>query len=93
MWICRDHEPIDDFISPGESVLVPTMGALHKGHLDLVQQAAEHAERHGLRSGCVVSVFVNPTQFDEPTDYERYARVLDDDAARCRECGAAGVYA
>ncbi len=90
MWICRGDEPLGD--RAGGVVLVPTMGALHDGHLALVRLGVAHAARSGLR-GCVVSVFVNPTQFDDPADYERYARVLDEDAARCEACGAAGVYA
>ncbi|HHN78338.1 MAG TPA: 4-phosphopantoate--beta-alanine ligase [Phycisphaerales bacterium] len=90
MWICRGDEPLGD--RAGGVVLVPTMGALHEGHLALVRLGVAHAERSGLR-GCVVSVFVNPTQFDDPADYERYARVLDEDAALCEANGAAGVYA
>jgi pantoate--beta-alanine ligase len=91
MRLVRDSQPID--LEPRSSVLVPTMGALHSGHLDLVRLAAAHATRHGLRSGCVVSVFVNPTQFNDPKDYERYARNLEDDAARCADAGASIVYA
>ncbi len=93
MWICCDHEPIEGAVGRGDSVLVPTMGALHEGHLSLIRQAVRHAGQYGFEAGCIVSIFVNPTQFDEPSDYERYARVLDEDIERCRSCGAAGVYA
>ncbi|USN99139.1 MAG: pantoate--beta-alanine ligase [Phycisphaeraceae bacterium] len=93
MWICRDHDPIAELVCPRASVLVPTMGALHEGHLALVRQAVEHADRHALAGGAVVWIFVNPTQFDEPSDFKRYARTLDDDVEQCRVCGASGVYA
>jgi pantoate--beta-alanine ligase len=93
MWIRREHEPVEELVAPGASVLVPTMGALHEGHLALIRQGVRHAEARGLSGGCIVSVFVNPTQFDDPADFERYARTLDDDIERCRASGAAGVFA
>ncbi len=62
--------------------LVPTMGNLHAGHLRLVEQAVQNAER------IVVSVFVNPTQFLPGEDYQAYPRTLDADAALLRETGA-----
>lgn len=73
-------------------VLVPTMGALHAGHLALVRAA--RAEASKLRGATVVvTIFVNPTQFNDPKDLERYPRTLDADAAGCREAGADAVFA
>lgn len=77
----------------GETVFVPTMGALHAGHAALVTRGAAEARARGLRGGCVVSVFVNPTQFDDPRDLERYPRTLDADAALCQAAGAQVLYA
>lgn len=78
--------------NPG-GVLVPTMGALHAGHVALIRQATAEARARGLGAGCVVTVFVNPTQFDEAHDFERYPRVLDEDAAACERAGASAVIA
>jgi len=67
--------------------LVPTMGALHAGHLSLVAEARARAEV------VCVSIFVNPTQFNAAQDFEGYPRVLEDDLARCRDEGVDFVYA
>lgn len=80
-------------LDPGGCVLVPTMGALHEGHLDLVRLGARMARERKIAGGCVVSVFVNPTQFDEAYDYERYPRVLDEDAEKSASAGADAVWA
>jgi len=61
--------------------LVPTMGALHEGHLSLVRAAAR------ANDFVVVTVFVNPTQFGPGEDLERYPRPFEDDVRKCTEAG------
>ena len=73
--------------------LVPTMGALHEGHLALIRLARRWADARPAPSAVVVSVFVNPTQFDRADDLERYPRDLRRDADLAREAGADGVFA
>lgn len=62
--------------------LVPTMGALHAGHLSLIERARSENDR------VVVSIFVNPTQYDDPSDLERYPRTLAADAENAKAAGA-----
>jgi len=63
------------------SVLVPTMGALHKAHLELIRVAREHAGKDGE---VAVSIFVNPLQFEPGSDYEPYPRPEKADEEFCR---------
>lgn len=79
--------------SAGQCVFVPTMGALHAGHASLVAQGVDLAKRRNLPGGCVVSIFVNPTQFNDPADLARYPRTLAADLRVCDAAGAACVFA
>ena len=72
-------------------VLVPTMGALHAGHESLIRHGTELAARAG--DACTVSIFVNPTQFNQASDFERYPRTLEADLAVCERAGASIVFA
>lgn len=71
----------------GKIGLVPTMGALHAGHISLVEQCVKENDV------CVVSVFVNPTQFNDKNDLERYPRTLEADATLLEQAGCAVMFA
>lgn len=73
----------------GDVVLVPTMGALHHGHLALIRRARQLAGGDGT---VVVSIFVNPTQFGPREDFSRYPRSTRADLAACREAGVDVVF-
>jgi pantoate--beta-alanine ligase len=66
--------------------IVPTMGALHVGHLKLIEIAHEHADK------VVVSIFVNPIQFNQSADFAKYPRTLDEDAVKCADAGVDALY-
>jgi len=75
-------------------VLVPTMGALHAGHATLVRRARELADASGSRARppVVVTIFVNPTQFNDASDLTRYPRTPEADLAMCEDAGADAVF-
>lgn len=76
--LCAQHKTVG---------FVPTMGALHEGHLSLFRLAREHAD------AVVVSIYVNPEQFGPDEDFEEYPRQLDDDLQKCEEEGVDAVFA
>ena len=67
--------------------LVPTMGALHEGHASLIKRSVKE------NGATVVSIFLNPTQFNDKGDLERYPRTLEADCKLCEACGAQYVFA
>jgi pantoate--beta-alanine ligase len=67
--------------------VVPTMGALHEGHHALVAEAQQRADR------TIVTIFVNPLQFNRAADFDSYPRPLDDDLAVCEQLAVDAVYA
>jgi pantoate--beta-alanine ligase len=76
------------WVRSGETVgFVPTMGALHEGHLTLIRRARKECQR------VVVSIYVNPTQFGPKEDLARYPRPRQQDLALCRKEGADVVFA
>ncbi|MGH2557601.1 MAG: pantoate--beta-alanine ligase [Thermomicrobiales bacterium] len=85
--VVHDVAAVRAALGDAEAGLVPTMGALHAGHLALIRRAAAENQR------TVLSVFVNPTQFFEPLDLARYPRDLDHDVTVAASAGADLVYA
>ncbi len=66
--------------------IVPTMGALHEGHFSLIQQSQKENDH------TVVSIFVNPTQFNDPEDFKKYPLTLDDDLRLLQSQGVEYVF-
>ncbi|MCE0493356.1 pantoate--beta-alanine ligase [Vibrio salinus] len=81
------REQISKYKQDGKTIgFVPTMGNLHEGHLALVKKAQE------LADAVVVSIFVNPLQFDRSDDLNNYPRTVDDDLAKLTERGVDLVF-
>jgi pantoate--beta-alanine ligase len=78
---------LNEIKEAGTTGFVPTMGALHAGHISLVQQAVSENKT------VVVSIFVNPTQFNDPKDLERYPRNLNTDLKLLEKTGCQIVFA
>ena len=92
MQVINTIANLQDFLSSerakGKTIgLVPTMGALHEGHASLVRRSVAENDI------TVVSIFLNPTQFNDPKDLERYPRTLESDCAILEECGAQVAFA
>lgn len=81
------REKVQSLKQEGKTIgFVPTMGALHKGHLSLMKLAQQHAD------AVIVSIYVNPEQFAPDEDYEEYPRRLEEDLATCEELGIDMVF-
>ena len=85
--IARTRAELDDARGGSTVAFVPTMGALHDGHVQLLKHARPLGET------LVASIFVNPTQFAPGEDFEAYPRTFDADLERCAEAGVDVVFA
>jgi len=89
--IFKTKSALKAFLNPlkasGKKIaLVPTMGALHNGHISLIDLAKENADI------IICSIFVNPTQFTDPKDLEKYPRPIEHDLAMLNQVGCHGVF-
>ena len=78
---------LDEYRGKSKTIgFVPTMGALHAGHISLIEESVRHDDL------TVVSIFVNPNQFNNPDDLKRYPRNPDSDIVMCKQAGASVVF-
>jgi len=89
--VFRTKDALKAYLKPLQSAgkkigIVPTMGALHNGHISLVNLAKAHADI------IICSIFVNPTQFTDPKDLEKYPRPIEHDLAMLNDAGCDGVF-
>lgn len=86
MKVIRSVEQMLSLTPSLSRAFVPTMGALHPGHLQLVREAQQTCQE------TVVSIFVNPTQFNDPADLQNYPRTLEEDIAKLDSVGVDMVF-
>lgn len=77
----------------GPVYFVPTMGYLHEGHASLIRMAAKDRDANKPRGTVVMSLFVNPTQFNDPEDLEKYPRDEEHDKKIAQEAGCDVIFA
>jgi len=93
MEVLKTRKELSDWIAERrhrDRVLVPTMGALHRGHTSLFDRAATLAGESG---DVLTTIFVNPTQFGPNEDFDAYPRQLEDDLAQCQAHAVTAVFA
>lgn len=90
MRVIHEVDELAEALQGTRPVLVPTMGALHAGHLALIRRAHQLSADH---EPVVVSIFVNPTQFGRGEDFSRYPRMLDADVQSSESAGAQIAFA
>lgn len=97
MQVLRDVPALRTAVAAARSAgrrihFVPTMGALHTGHVSLIEAALRRSVPAALRPFVVVSIFVNPTQFGPNEDFNRYPRDEASDLEICRQAGVDAVF-